>query len=98
MDEVQSRAVIVYMGVGRTPFPKCDPEDLSEVFGEEAKTLLPYVKGLCDEIWSIEVDWSTHTLDSATEMATAEMCARHPELSDEAIEALGWGFSYSHWK
>src|SRR4051794_2923625 len=98
MDEVRSRAVTVYLSVGRSPTPHGDPEYLAEVFGDEAKTLLPDVKGLIDEIWSIEVDWTTHTLVSATEMAAAEMRARHPDLSDEAIEALGWFFSYCHWK
>jgi hypothetical protein len=45
---------------------------------------------------AIEVDWSTHTLVSATETATTEMHRRHPELSDDAIKALSWSFSYNH--
>lgn len=32
-------------------------------------------------------------INTATELAMMEMRKRHPELSDEAIEALGWHFS-----
>jgi hypothetical protein len=96
MDEIRSRALIVYLSVGRSPFPHADPEHLAEVFGEEATTLLPYVEGLTREIMDIEIDWTTHTLTSATELATAKMHTRHPELTDEAIKALDWYFSYCH--
>ncbi|GAA4637784.1 hypothetical protein GCM10023196_093000 [Actinoallomurus vinaceus] len=88
--------MIVYLSVGRSPFPHADPEHLAEIFGDEAERLLPYVKELSSEIMTIEIDWSTHTLDSATEMAMTQMRKRHPELSDEAIEALGWSFGYSY--
>ena len=88
--------MITYLSVGRSPFPHGDPEYLAEVFGAEAETLLPYVEGLSSEIMAVEIDWTAHTLDSATELAMTATRIRHPELSDEAIEALGWNFSYGH--
>jgi hypothetical protein len=97
VDEMKSRAVVVYLSVGRSSFPHCDPEAVIETFGAEAaESLMPYASAVASEVLNIWTDWSTHTLDSAGEEAAAQMRQRHPELDDEAIKALGWHFSYTY--
>lgn len=41
--------------------------------------------------------WSTEDLNAATDRIEAHLRAAHPELSDEAIHAIGNQYSYS-WK
>jgi predicted NAD/FAD-dependent oxidoreductase len=52
------------------------------------------VKSLFDEVNQISIDWSKHTLVSAGENVFNTMRALHPELSDSAIRALAWKFTF----
>lgn len=71
-----------------------DAEVLTAAFGEGA---LPRVEDLVEEMMGIAVDWEQHTLASGAQAAEAEMSRRHPDLSHEALKALGAYFSCS-WK
>ncbi len=91
-----SRAVIVFLGFGVAPSPRRDRAMLLEEFGAERSSELEMaVASLLEEVGSIDVDWSTHSLQSAGEMVRAELRARHPELSESAFRALEWDFTYS---
>ena len=52
------------------------------------------VVSLLEEVGRIQVDWSAHSLESAGEMARTEMHTRHPDLSDTALRALAWKFTF----
>jgi hypothetical protein len=98
VDPLKSRAVLLYLSVGRSSYPKHEPEALSTAFDEtESAQMGRYVSNLLKEMYAIPLDWHEHTLQSATAFIEAEMGRRHPELSPEAIAALGWDFSFS-WK
>ena len=98
VDVLKSRAVLLYLSVGRESYPKHAPDALGIAFGRrESEELRGYVEGLLTEMYAIPVDWQMHSLLSGTAAVEAEMRGRHPELSNEAIHALGWDFSYS-WK
>lgn len=43
---------------------------------------------------SIEIDWSSQTLESAGLTAKRTMDQFFPFLSNEALEAIGWKFAY----
>jgi hypothetical protein len=93
----KSRAVLLYLSVGRLPMPYRDPDALITEFGtDEGEKLEKYVQGLLSEMFSIPTQehWQEHSLVSLTDAAKAGMRVRHPQLSDEVIQALGWAFSF----
>jgi hypothetical protein len=66
-------------------------QELGAVRGGELEN---EVKSLFDELSRIEVDWSVHSLSSAGQMARESMRARRPDLSEEALRALEWKFTF----
>ncbi len=69
---------------------------LAEAFGEvRARGLASQVQVLLAELDSMQVDWSRHDLGSAGEEARRLMASRHPQLTEEALEALNWTFTFS---
>ena len=61
---------------------------------EEGGRLEQEVRDLVHEMGRIDVDWSVHSLASASNMARSIMQARHPTLSESALQALAWDFSF----
>ena len=95
-DRVLSEAVIAYLGKGRSPFPRTDDEAvLTSVPDADAAAVLEKVHALAEECLSIRIDWSTHDLSQGGDEAKREMAARHPELSEDALVALRWAFTYN---
>ncbi len=95
MENDLSRAVVLFLGAGVSSFPAINPARLIQEFGDARGVELGVeVAAFLDELGRIEVDWTVHNLQSATEMAEQRMAARHANLTDEAIKALGWKFSF----
>ena len=90
-----SRAIVVGLGYGTEPAPGYAPERLASEFGaQRAGELQPLVAALLAELAKLPVEWSAHTLESAARWAHTEMQRRHPQLSEAALQALEWKFSY----
>jgi hypothetical protein len=87
-----SAALRLYTGRGVSAFPLRSPEAL---LGEPE--LLMTVEGMLVELGGLEPDWHRYDLVSATQWAQGEMKTRHPDLDEDAVETLGWVFSYD-WK
>ena len=81
----------MYLGAGASPYPKEDAALVDREFGhgvgEEVRSIL-------DELSHVAVDWSTTSLVEGGEVARAAIKRTHPELSDEALDALRWKFTY----
>lgn len=86
-----SRALSLYLGRSVSPFPCSRPDDVRSGFGDG---MVEKVDRLLNEVGALEVDWKSHSLQSATVWAEAEMRQRHPNLTEAAIADLGWAFSY----
>jgi hypothetical protein len=97
IDNLKSKAVVLYLSVGSSAYPKKDPEALDREFGPEGAELRRYVKELLAEMYTIPIDWQVHSYQSGIDAVKVEMHARHPELSEDAIQALRWDLSYQ-WK
>jgi hypothetical protein len=90
-----SDAVVLFLGFGSASSPRRDHARLVQEFGAtEAAALESLVVSLLEEVGKIQVDWSAHSLESAGEMARTEMHTRHPDLSDTALRALAWKFTF----
>lgn len=91
-----SKAIVLFIGFGEAIAPHHDSARLVREFGAaEAAILEPKVRAILDELARIQVDWSKQTLLSAEQEVLAKMRARHPDLSEEALRALGWDFTFS---
>jgi hypothetical protein len=98
MDDLRSRAVGTYLWSGGAGYPSADEQAVTDEFGAEAAAiLLPYLKGLVDEMNHVPVDWSVHTLASGAEVYADHVRRNHPELSEEAVIQLRNAYSY-WWK
>ena len=95
METDLSRAVVLYLGFGSAPSPQANGSTLTREFGaERGAELLERVVDLLDEVREIQIDWPIHSLASAGDAACDSMRGRHPELSEEALRALGWKFTF----
>jgi len=93
--EELSQAVVMYLGFGVDSLPTQKRALLLETFGAESGALLAeVVVSLVDEISRTKINWSLQSLESAGEMAMTEMRSRHPELTESALQALKWKFTY----
>lgn len=86
-----SNAVVLYLGYGKAKSPQSNGQAVIAEFGV---ALLANVHKLMAELGAIGTDWSNHDLQSAGKMARAEMKNRHPQLSDQALDALEWKFTF----
>ncbi|MEV0646349.1 hypothetical protein AB0I28_13895 [Phytomonospora sp. NPDC050363] len=89
-DRELSRAVIAHLGSGR-PSP---PQDSAGPDDADSAALSARVRAIVADFWSIEIDWSTHSLVEGGREAERIMAARHPELGGDALEALFQRFTY----
>jgi hypothetical protein len=93
-----SRAIVLYIGFGSESWPGLREDRVVAAFGEHvAAPLLAQVRALLAELSSLEIDRGVHSLASGGDEARREMARRHPELSEAALDALAWKFSYD-WK
>jgi hypothetical protein len=94
-----SRALVHFLHFNEryVAFSKSDPDRLLKEFGpSKGPELVARVQSLIQEANDLPIDWSKHTLASASHEFRRIICERHPELSDEAIRALKWKFDLDH--
>jgi len=90
-----SRALVVYTGFGKSPFPRARTGDLVTLFGEVAAAdLKGRILGLFEEMLLPLPEEGKRSKKSVTERATEQMRLRHPELDDDGLKALAWTFSF----
>jgi hypothetical protein len=93
-DDILSLAIVEYLGHGADAFPHAHAEAiLGRNGGEE---LLARVRDVIGEMDGVRPDWTIMTLSEAGEYVEKEMRSRHPELSPEAVRALGWVYTFSN--
>jgi hypothetical protein len=90
-----SKAIVLYLGYGTHPTPTHNRAQLVETFGATRGEALEFlVRSVLEELGDTQIDWSAHSLQSATDMVRKEMHDRHPDLSDAALNALAWKFMF----
>ncbi|MFN3856626.1 MAG: hypothetical protein ACK4RV_02675 [Caulobacter sp.] len=90
-----SRALILFLGFGRQAFPAADEAAVIDVFGaKHAAGLLEGVRAILADLRALPIEWSRHDLSSAARWARQEMRPRYPGLSEPALSALEWKFTF----
>ena len=97
IDDDLSEAVVVFIGKGRTRTPLPDKLRLAREMGDKrAALLLPQVRAIIAEMGEIKIDWTRMDLNAATDRGIALIRDLHPELSDAALDAVDWLYSWSN--
>lgn len=92
-----SRAVVVWTGYGRSSWPARDEERLVSEFPLELATeLVPVVRRLEDDFYRSDAHLTAPDLETMASVASAAFRTLHPEISDDAVAALAWCYTYDY--
>jgi hypothetical protein len=90
-------AVVVWTGTGTKSWPARHESLLVERFGSElASELMPKVRALSDDFYRSEARLVAHDLTEMADAASQEFRRIHPEVSDEAVQALAWCYTFEY--
>lgn len=97
IDDELSQAVVAYIRGAGLAWPHGSLEAVAAAMGPDAAPRLRQrLNAVAAESVYWPVDWNSHDLLSAMEVVRRGLTKAHPELSDEAVDALVWDFSYTH--
>lgn len=92
--EVLNRAIVAITGFGGSTYPHRAFGDLERTFGVDAPEVGKAVGAVLATLDSFEPDWDEVDLPEATHQARAFVASRHPELGEDALDALTWLYSF----
>jgi hypothetical protein len=85
----------LYVGWGASRFPRADASVVIDRFGQpRSRQLLEAINEIFREANAVPVDWSKETLITAGHAARNYTRQQHPELSEEALKALEWKYTF----
>jgi len=95
--DVLSQAIVLWTGWHRSDWPAPDDDRLLEKYDSlEAAELALTIHELEDEFYLSDARDRFNSLAEMGNAAAAEFRAKHPELSDEAIEAFAWCYTHDY--
>ncbi|RYG13769.1 MAG: hypothetical protein EON96_12290 [Caulobacteraceae bacterium] len=90
-----SEAVTLYLGYGSHAWPHRDAGRVTARFGLlKGLGLAAEAKRLDDIVGTGSIDWTVDDLSSATTRVRLRAAEVTPTLSEDALDALAWAFSY----
>ncbi len=93
-----SQAIVVWAGYRSESWPSRNDDRFASLIGaDSAIELLPVIRRLESEFYESDAHNTVSGLVEMASAAAAEFRERHPELSDEAVDALAWCYSWD-WK
>lgn len=98
-DDGFSRALVLYLGYGRRPSPHADPDALGSPAGYDTTGMVSRIQTrLTDLHTAYSYTWNDHLeLDEVAALLTTDLTTRYPDLTDEAIAALVWTWTFEAW-
>ena len=97
INENLSKSVVLFSGYGVESYPGEYPDRVSDAFGELDYGLLGQVQAVFTELDQLKPDWANCSLQEAGRWAKSQMQLMHPDLSENALDALEWTFTW-WWK
>ena len=92
-----SQGIIVWTGWRETSRPARDEARLVERFGAEtAADLLPRIRELEDYFYASDARFTVADLTEMGDVAADHVRKAHPGVSDEAVRALAWCYTYDY--
>lgn len=95
VDNELSEALVLYVGWGASRFPRMDASVVIGRFGQSrGHQLLETLGEIFRDANAIPIDWSKETLVAAGHIARSNAHQQRPELSEEALKALEWKYTF----
>lgn len=92
-----SRAIIVWSGWDDTAWPVRDESRLLAEFGRErAEEMTLRIREIEDEFYASDAHLVATDLEDMANRAVADFRQRRTDLSDAAVEALAWCYTYDY--
>jgi hypothetical protein len=93
-----SEAIVLWTGYGVAMCPERDEDRVRKRFGDDATAaLVPLLEAFEEDFYSSTAHQSVPGLAEMARQAASEFRERHPEILDDAAEALAWCYSWD-WK
>jgi hypothetical protein len=87
----------VWTGFGTTPYPDRSDERVEQSAGTDgALKLLPLVHQLAKQFYESDARAVAPDLQTMGEMAATRFRLLHPDLPDDAVQALAWCYTYDY--
>jgi hypothetical protein len=95
--ELLSQAIVIWAGLGETPWPAREESRLVDRLGADvAIAVLPRIRELEKEFYTSDARFVVAGLKEMGDRAAEQFKQTHPELSEEAIEALAWCYTFDY--
>lgn len=95
-DEILTRAVVVWTGWGTEAWPTRDDNVLKEFGPERGLDLVQAVHRLKDDLYKSDAKFTAPDLATMGDRAAEQFRVRHPEIGEDAVEALAWCYTYDY--
>lgn len=94
MDENLSRAIVLFVHYGTSRFPRDDPEAVLKAYeGNTGISLLAAIRAILAEPMPDDIKTES-SLARIGAMVIAAIRKRHPALSEQALKALAWRYTF----
>ena len=92
-----SVAVVVWTGWGETAWPARDEARLVHQYGTDgAARLMPEIRKLEPDFYASDARFVAADLKAMGDVAAADFRRMHPEISEDAVAALAWCYSFDY--
>ena len=92
-----SRAIVEWTGRGAAMRPMRHDERVTTGLGpERGAELLAQLDAFKADFYATDAHLTEPTLTAMAARASREFRERHPEISEEAVAALAWCYTYDH--
>lgn len=96
-DRELSEAIVAWTGWGRVPFPTRSEERVVDIVGPERTVdVIEAVRRMEADFFRSEARLVVADLAEMGRRAADEFRTRHPEVSDDAVDALRWCYMYAY--
>lgn len=90
-----NEAIPLYVGIGSELSPKFQAKRVEDRFGKVvAASLVVQIEAILADLWLLKPDWQKMNLEEGTDWALREIHKRYPGLDEQALNAIGWTYSF----
>lgn len=90
------RALLAWIGWNSTGVPTTDDAAVTALLGvEQGASIIPILHKLKADFWETDAAHTVWELSDAADKAAADFTAKHPEVSDEAVQRMANLWAYA---
>jgi hypothetical protein len=95
--DIVNRAIVAWLGYEDEAVPVRDEDRVVRALGATlAAQAMPVVRALEDEFYASNARHVAPDLPAMARQASAEFSAREPEVSELAVTALAWAYTFDY--